>query len=341
MTSNQEISEQLASIGLHQDSRALNVLRVMLQLIEENQEAVTTTQIHDAIKKIETQSDVSKTWIHKVIKSLTEMKLVRLESEHSYQKKYITNLETIVTGLELLKSQTMEELEGHQEDLDMKLKQVNACDCQELAENIFESVTGFKQKMISRFIRGLPEFHRVTNYSIYEIAREGDIIRNCMLWIEPFTTGDMMERLERLFVAAQKGVEVRYFVTEDILASDNFLANTIDPSMMKQFISHLVKVEKMGIKLDFRLYTGPKNTYQFASLNKDRIAFFLTQDPLTAVYFTSEFNPDLIENSVSEFDKYWKNAPNLFQWLVSLSKKGEGGQFVDLLADIYGKEMSS
>ena len=341
MTSNQEISEQLANIGLHQDSRALNVLRVMLQLIEENQEAVTTTEIHDAIKKIETQSDVSKTWIHKVIKSLVEMKLVRLESEHSYQKRYITNLGTIVSGLEFLKSQTIEDIEDHQESFDLKLKQVNACDCQEIAETLFESVTGSKQKMVSRFIRGLPEFHRVTNYSIYEVAQEGDIIRNCMLWIEPFTTGDMMERLERLFVVAQKGVEVRYFVTEDIVASDSFLVNAIDPSVMKKFISNVAMAEKSGIKLEFRVYKGPKNTYQFASLNKDRITFFLTQEPLTAVYFTSEFNPDLIENSVSEFDKYWKNAPNLFEWLVSLSKKGEGGQFMDLLADIYRKETNS
>jgi hypothetical protein len=341
MTLENKRSEQLASIGLPQDSRAFNVLRIIMQLIEENKEPVTTKQIHDAIKKAETQADVSKTWIHKVIKSLVEMKLVRLESEHTYQKRYTTDLGTIVSGLEFLKSQTIGELETGQEELSLKLKQVNDCECQEIAEGLFESVTGAKQKMSSRFIRGLSEFFRVTNYSIYEIAKEGDVIRNCMLWVEPFITDDMQERLARLFTSAQKGVEVRYFVTEDFLASDSFLADRVDTSVLKQIMSNLVMIVKAGMKLDFRVYTGPKNTYQFASLNKERIAFFLTQDPLTAVYFTREFNSDLIENSISEFDKYWKKAPKFFDWLVDLSKENESGEFMKLVADIYEKGMSS
>ncbi len=334
MAIDREIADKLGLIGLSQDSRALSVLSVILRLTEENSEPVTAGQIHEAISQEQTDTEVTKTWIHRVVKTLTEMKLIRSETEQAYRKRYLTDLGTIVSGLEFLKSQTIEGVMREQKELHSKIQLIESCEPEELGIQLVEGITGSKQRMSSRFIRGLTEFHRVTNFSIYQVAKKGDIIRNCMLWVEPFLTADLGERIQRLVVAAERGVEIRYFVTDEFQSADSAVFQSMEPEKLQQFVVQFLSLLKTGKKIDFRVYTGPKNTYQFASLNQDRIAFFLTYDPLTAVYFTRDFNPDLINNSVSTFDKYWDDAPSFFEWIANHAETEEGGDFAKLVASV-------
>ncbi len=337
MTDDQDAAVSLASIGLPYDSRALNVLGVILRLAEETSQPATSTQIHEAIITEQTDTEITKTWVHRVIKSLLETHLIRSDSEKAYRKRYMTDIGTIVVGLEHLKSQAIIKASEEQKDIAERIRKIESIDTELIGEKMIESITGVKQRLNSRFIRGLDEFHRVTNYSIYQIAKKGDVIRNCMLWVEPFLTEDLPQRIQRLMEAAEKGVEVRYFVTEEFTSAEPSILQTLSPEAIRHFVATFLDLAKSGKKIEFRLYRGPKNTYQFASLNQDRIAFFLTYDPLTAVYFTQDFNPDLIRNCVSTFDEYWEDAPLFFEWIASHSKDERGGDFARIIASVMEK----
>ncbi|MGY5875060.1 MAG: hypothetical protein RTU30_04895 [Candidatus Thorarchaeota archaeon] len=320
MSIGRDLASKLSLLGLKtgitQDSRTINVLSVILRTLDKTSQSLAFREIYDALLEDQPDTKLTDAWVHRVIKTLVEVKLLRVESEQAYRKRYYTDLSTITSGLEFIKSQSIEKVREKKEDLDHELEGLNDVDCGIIAEGLVEEVTGLKQKLSSRFIRGLDEFHRVTDFSLYQVAQEGDIIRNCMLWVAPFMTADALDRLSRIFTAASRGVEVRYFITQDILKQDGAIGKAFEASEIQQFLVQFLKLRKEGKNIDFRVYTGPRNTYQFASLNIDRIAFFLTYDPITAVYFTHDFNPELINNSIDTFDKYWENAPSLFDFVL-------------------------
>ncbi|MGY5852954.1 MAG: hypothetical protein RTU92_05245 [Candidatus Thorarchaeota archaeon] len=310
--------------GMTQDSRTIHVLSVILRSLGKTLQPLTFREIYDALLEDQPDTKLTDAWVHRVIKSLVESKLLRVENEKAYRKRYYTDLSTITSGLEFIKSQSIEKVREKKENLDHELEDLDDVDCGTIAEGLVEEVTGLKQKLSSRFIRGIEEFHRVTDFSLYQVAQEGDIIRSCMLWVTPFMTADAFERIERVIVAADRGVEVRYFVTQDIVAMDSKIASAFGAPAVQEFLVKILELRKEGKRIDFRVYTGPQNTYQFASLNNDRIAFFLTYDPITAVYFTHDFNPELINNSINIFDKYWETAPSLFDFF----QKGQASEFL-------------
>ncbi len=249
------------------------------------------------------------------------MRLIRIENEQAYRKRYTTDVDTITNGLEFLKTRSIADIKKEQARMEEKQEMIERCDCSTIAETLVGDVTGQKVQLGSRFIRGLDEFYRVSDNSIFAAAQEKDIIRNSLLWLSPFVT-HATDRIKKMVSAVENGTEIRYLVARNIFEQGNLIGEAVGLKKVQEALGVLVSIYGEG-KIDVRIYDGPKNAYNFTSLNEDRIAFILTQEPLTAIYFTREFNPDLICNSIESFDKLWTAAPSFLEMILSHMKDGK------------------
>ena len=244
------------------------------------------------------------------MKSLVNDRLIRVESEHAYRKMYLADVSTVMAGLEKIRSETIQKLNSQRSVLTQQLDFVTSMDCGSLAENLVEGLTGDRQKLGSRFIKGMDEFYRVTTSTIFDVAKEGDIIRCSVMTFAPYLQG-ATERVDRVFVAASRGIEVRYSVTIKALIKDGSIRSEITPDALARTIASFIGCRKEGQPIDIRFNDGPKNTYQFMSLNNDSMAFMISENPMTAAWITRSFNPDLIDNAIANFDSQWEKSISL------------------------------
>ena len=324
-------------IGSNVDSRTLNLLGAVLRIQENPPVPVSFNRIYESMMEENPGSSLTRAWVRRVLKTLVDANLIRVESEHAYRKKYLADVHTVMAGLEKIKSEALQKLNRQRSVLAQQLDFMTSMDCGSLAENLVEGLTGGKQELSSRFIKGMDEYYRVTNSTIYEPAKEGDIIRCSVMTFAPFVQG-ATERADRIFVAAARGVEVRYSVTIEALTHDSSIRSEITSDRPAMTIASFIRSRKEGLPIDIRFNDGPKNTYQFMSLNNDSMAFMISENPLTAAWITRVFNPDLIDNAIASFDLQWEKAVSLSKLSPEYLKKAEippNACIVEALADVY------
>lgn len=288
----------------------MSILEVILRLQSDPPVPLSFSEIYDQLQKDDPATKLTKAWVHRVLKTLTETKLVRLDNPTSHRKKYIADVNTIMAGFEELKSKKIEELEAIQKKVETELVEISALDCGYLSREFVKDVTGRTEEVSSRIVRGVEELHRILRFNMLEKAREGDIIRATLLWLGPFVDETSLVRVKRFFDAAEQGAEVRYMVSTDVF-------NAEKDSSVRQGLQGLMGMMQMfldlrarGKKFDGRLYSGPK-TYNQVSFNNESMALIIAENPVTATWMTREFNPDLIDNAVKTFDNDWKKAKSV------------------------------
>jgi Fe2+ or Zn2+ uptake regulation protein len=314
VTNDKEISKALELCGFltgdRQESRLMNLLSVVLRLQNDPQAPLTFAEIYDQLLKEDSETKLTKAWVHRVLKSLVDGKLIRLESPTAHRKRYIADVNTVMAGLEQLKSQRIRELEEQRGEIDKTLADIINLDCGTLAQQYVKNVTGTRQEISSRVVRGVDELHRVLKYNMLDVAKKGDTIRATLLGVAQFVDEGAIERTQRFLEVARRGADVRYLMSIDIFKIDELTDIKIDEERAAEFIQGLIELKKRGLKLDFRIYVGPK-TYFHVSLNNDNMALIISEEPMTATWITREFNPDLIDNAVKAFDRDWKKAKSI------------------------------
>ena len=315
MTENNDLSEALDLVGLaagdRQESRLMNLLTVILRLQKKTPTPLTFSEIYEKLLKEEPETKLTKAWVHRVLKSLVDTQLIRLESPNARRKRYIADVNTVMAGLEHLKTQRLHELQDQKAEIDLAIEEAAKLECGTLAQEFVKEVTGATQEISSRIVKGVDELHRVLKYNVLDAAKKGDTIRATLLWVGPFFGSGSVERVQEFVEAAMKGVDVRYMISPDILRAEEEIAReNIDTEKAVQLVSGLNELRKKGVKFDFRVYVGPKTYFQ-VSLNKDNMALVITEDPMTATWTTRDFNPDLIDNAVKAFDRDWKKAKSV------------------------------
>lgn len=305
------ISEALEVCGFvagdRQESRLMALLSVILKLQEEKAAPLTFGEIYNQLLKDEPGSKLTKAWVHRVLKSLVEIQMVRLESPTSRRKRYIADVNTVMAGLEQLKSERIKELDVQRAEIDETLNLVRKLECGDLAQQFVESVTGSQQKISSRIVRGVEELHRVLKYNMLDVAKKGDTIRANLLWVGPFLVGDTIQRMISFIEAAKRGADVRYLTSTDVFRVEELTNIQFDEAAAAVLFKQLIELKKGKTKFDLRIYDGPKTYFQ-VSLNTDNMALVIADNPLTATWITRDFNPDLIDNAVKAFDREWKKA---------------------------------
>jgi len=293
--------------GEKQESRLLNILSTILRLQSDPPIPLSFSEIYEQLQKEDPKAKLSKAWVHRVLKSLVEAQLVRLESPTSHRKRYIADANTVMAGLEQLKSERIKELEAQREEIIDTLETVNDLECGILAQEFVKNVTGVQQKVSSRVVRGVEELHRVLKYNMLDVAKKGDTIRATMLWFGPFLDSGVLDRTQKFIDAALRGADVRYLMSADVFTMDELENYESQFDKASGLLHSLIDLKGRGLKIDFRLYAGPK-TYNQVTLNRDNMVLVIAENPVTATWITRDFNPDLIDNAVKAFDRDWKKG---------------------------------
>jgi len=316
MATDEGIKEALKLVGFmtgdKQESRSINLLNIILKMQTDRPIPLTFANIYDHFMKKNPESKLSKAWVHRVLKSLVDSQIIRVESPTAHRKKYIADVNTVMSGLEKLKSDRIKELEAQSSEIEKTHTKLSNLDCGDLAQQFIKTTTGTQQKIRSRIVRGVEELHRVLRYNMLDVAKKGDTIRATVLWLGPFIDQDALSRTMRFIEAARRGAEVRYMVSTDVFKLQEGTDITFKIEDAKAAMQQISELRKSGIKFDVRLYDGPK-TYNQVSINKDNMALIITENPVTATWITKDFNPNLIDNAVKTFDRDWKRAKSLLE----------------------------
>lgn len=290
-----------------QEPRLVSVLMSILRLQEDPPIALEFKEIYEQIQKDDPSSNLTTTWVHRLLKRLVDSQLVRLESPDSRRKRYIADVNTVMAGLERIKSAKLQSIESEMAGLRGEAEKVSSMDCKVLAQQFVEGIMGREQKISSRIVRGKEELHRVVRYNMLDLAGEGDVIRATVLWLGPFIDEETKSRTDRFVNAARKGTEVRYMVSTDIFKMEHTFSQKLDFDSLVEFTEGLRHLRGQGVDFDVRLYQGQK-TYNQISFNRDSMVLIIAEDPVTATWITRDFNPDLIDNAVLSFDKAWESG---------------------------------
>jgi hypothetical protein len=311
-----DISEALEicgfSTGTGQESRVMNILGTILKLQTDPPIPLSFGDIYEQVQREEPEAKLTKAWVHRVLKTLVDSQLIRIENPAAHRKKYIADVNTVMAGLEQLKADRITELEDRKLEIDKQMEEVTELDCGQLAQQLIMNVTGTHQKISSRIVKGVDELHRVLRYNMLDVAKKGDMIRATLLWVGPFLDPGPLERTQRFVEAAKKGAEIRYMMSTDIFKLEELTDQQYDMKAAIEFVKNLMMLKQQGLKFDVRIYDGPRTYFQ-VSFNRENMALIITEDPLTATWITRDFNPDLIDNAVKTFDKEWKKAKSLLE----------------------------
>ena len=147
------------------------------------------------------------------------------------------------------------------------------------------------------------------------------MIRNSVANVGPFVQG-YAERTERLFKMAAKGVEVRYSVPVNALQEEGIFGQDMNMEYL-QFALKMLKGrgEEGQPGLHARLNPLASKSHQFASLNNEIIALWISEAPPTAAWITREFNADLIDDIIRTFDMQWENSTPVNEALKKIVTK--------------------
>lgn len=315
MINNNEITNALTLCGFlsgeKRESRLLNILSVILKLQRDPPIPLSFSQIYEEIDRGEPSAILTRAWIHKVLKALIDAQLIRVDNPTAHRKRYIADVNTIMAGLEQIKSQRVKHLESQIQETRGVLEEVNGLDCRRLAQEFVKSITGYQQEVSSRVVRGVDTLHRVLRYNMLDSAKKGDIIRATLLWAGPWIDSTTGARILRFFEAAERGADIRYLITTDIFRLENEQEKRANLQAMTGLFQKLIEMRSRGKKFDARFYLGAK-TYNQISLNRESMALIITENPVTATWITRRFNPDIIDNAVKSFDRNWKRSKSVF-----------------------------
>ncbi|MGY5860571.1 MAG: hypothetical protein RTU63_14475 [Candidatus Thorarchaeota archaeon] len=291
----------------------MSILEIILKLQSDPPLALEFAEIYDQLLKDNPSTKLTKAWVHRVLKMLTEAKLVRLDNPSAHRKKYVADVNTLMAGFEEIKNTKIEDLETKQLDIEKEIAELSALDCGYLSKEYVKGVTGRSEDVSSRIVRGVEELHRVLRFNMLEKAGEGDIIRATLLWAGPWMNESIKARIQRFFDAAENGADVRYLISTDILQAEEDAGFQQSLQSLMGMVQVVHDLKDRGKMFDGRFYAGPK-TYNQVSFNNESMALIIAENPVTATWITREFNPDLIDNAVESFDKDWDESKSIIDF---------------------------
>ncbi|TFG34069.1 hypothetical protein EU527_05145 [Candidatus Thorarchaeota archaeon] len=316
MSINNTLAEALELCGFiagdRQESRMMNILGVILRLQSDPPIPLNFSDIYDQLMKEDPNLKLSKAWVHRVLKSLVDAELIRIENPTAHRKRYIADVNTVMAGLERLKNLKLKDLESKESEIKKSIDELNALDCGRLSQEFIKNVAGREEEVSSRVVRGVDELHRVLRYNMLDFAKKGDVVRATLLWVGPWINNSTTDRLVKFFEAAERGADIRYLVTTDIFKMEDNESIKDNLMGLLGMVEKVIDMRKRGIKFNAKFYSGPK-TYNQITFNRESMALIINENPVTATWITRKFNPDLIDNAVRSFDKDWRKGKSVLE----------------------------
>lgn len=296
--------------GIDHDSRALSLLRAMLKKCDETGKPISFTTAYEALLREEPSASPSKAWIHKVLKSLVDDGLVTVFGESAHRKSYLADAKSVMNGIEVLREKAIERISETIDKKKEEIETIRNLDSAALAQEITEWITGRRQALKARFIKGIDEFYRVIDTTLYKNLKSGDVLRICILTINPFTHR-FEKRINKIIDLARKGVEVKHAVPAALLESESFKNNQNLRNLIREGLESLITLQGQGHKIDARFFNVSKKHYQFVAANHESMALIITEKPITGAWMSRRFNADLVDSAVESFDKIWNKSKSV------------------------------
>ncbi|MBD3157306.1 MAG: hypothetical protein GF309_00830 [Candidatus Lokiarchaeota archaeon] len=296
--------------GIDHDSRALSLLRAMLKKCDETGKPISFTTAYEALLREEPSASPSKAWIHKVLKSLVDDGLVTMFGESAHRKSYLADAKSVMNGIEVLREKAIERVSETIDRKKEELEIIRNLDSAALAQEITEWITGRRQALKARFIKGIDEFYRVIDTTLYKNLKSGDVLRICILTINPFMHR-FEKRISKMVDIARKGVEIKYAVPAGLLERESFKNNQNLRNLIREGLENLITLQGQGHKIDARFFNVSKKHYQFVAANHESMALIITEKPITGAWMSRRFNADLVDSAVESFDKIWNKSKSV------------------------------
>ncbi len=152
-----------------------------------------------------------------------------------------------------------------------------------------------------------------------DVAHKGDLVRVTIVSSSPFLD-EQDEVIDEIARAAHNGAEVRCLIVARL---ERALFNAAALRHKGKRTGGLKSTEEQELGIEVRAYDGP-NPYHAVTYGNQCMALVVSEDPVTVTWITRDFNPDIIDQSISVFDDLWQDAR-------SLAKPGVKGELrVDL-----------
>jgi hypothetical protein len=308
----------------NKESKAVALLQSILRVQVKRETSLSFSDIYNAFVGEQENASISKAWVHRLLKELVEFRLIEIQGGNSPRNRYFCDINTLGSGLSHMRELSLVDVESKIGKLVKKKEELEVLDTIGLAQTLFESLTGTMKMPTSRFLKGIDEFHRVTDETIYMVAKPGDIIRTSVANVEPFVEG-YTERTKRLFVAAANGVEVRYAVPLESFGSESYFGAGMDKEFMEKAMQVIKRGgNKEGPGLHVRINPAAAKSHEFVSLNSEIMALWISEDPPTAAWITRDFNADLIDDITRSFEEQWAKSYSVVDVLEKAIREGAG-----------------
>jgi hypothetical protein len=337
MSSRERLEKSLDMLGFGHDRRALSVLRAIMNVQSSLQRPVDALEIYDGLLQVEPGAHLTRTWVRKVLEALVNMRMVMVESDIAHRKKYSADANTIVTGLEDLKHQTLTRLETRRRFLQKELSLLSSVDFSHMAKSLTRRTRNTKEQPRSRLLKGLEAYREITNSEIYGRAGAGSIIRVARLWLRPFMS-NVLEAFDDLLSAVERGADLQFCVTPDILTQGDLVATGLPETKLVESLARVAKLRTEGARIDVRICIPNARTYHFSSLNDESMVILLSEDPLAATWVSRSFNPGLVKSAIASFDRTWKQSISLFDSPQRLIERFPGSESGYLISTMVGSQ---
>jgi hypothetical protein len=298
------LTSTLRSLGIGSDSgqnpSMLRLLKAILESQRDYERPLSSIEVYGLLHREEPGSKLSKAGVRKTLRSLLEIGLVGARQGDSQKIGYFANAFTTENGLKSLAARVKAKATQEITSLDSETSVISSFDCAALALDLVEDLTGSRHRISSRLITGNESIRRAVAYNMRDIAHGEDTIRVAIESSSPFL-GEDGDLIAEIADAVFKGAQVRCLVHAR-------LENTLALTAPLKRISESGGEEKPTAEM--RIYEGP-NTYHTAIFNDRYMVLVVSEEPVTATWITREFNPDIIDTSISVFDASWQKARSL------------------------------
>ncbi len=306
-----DFTEQLKDLGFPIDTeknrRLLSLIGIMLILQSNTPRALRFGEIYNAAQSSGVLGKVTRAKIHRYLKELIRLEFVHLEKTQGSRRQYIISPNTITDGVEKARNEVLRLLTQQLEEIKNKIMVLEKVDCSKLAEKIVYSLTGKRATITTRFAKGVEGMHNLLLNNILAPAGEGDIIRASAMFVTTLMEGGV-RRTQKFLDAVGRGAIVKYMIPSEVFTLINRLKHSKEAEGLMGLVRTIFAINREGSGVfEVRVRTGPK-TYNHISLNNERAALILTESPITTTLVTREFNADLIDNIVRDFDESWEKA---------------------------------
>jgi DNA-binding PadR family transcriptional regulator len=300
----------LDGIGVVMSKSEEDVLAAILETCK-NQNSATFDDIQTLLAENGSKK-MSKQWIYQCLSNLDEAGFIQaVRGFPQDPTKYVASILTLRAGLKKAQTEKSQRLDQEERKLSEDIKKLESLEPSRLAHRLIESFTEESQGSSPIVVQGITSVRNIFQTEILENSNRGDIVRlgGRFSFIDLQHPGESSVEL-KIIEKSIEGVVIRALIQIGKDQIDDALEENIDFFLSMREV--IIESIKSGY-LELRVIPMENSTYQFVSLNSEKMLLFLTgtKQPDTVALFTRHNRSVLLDDAIGSFDQLWAKAMDL------------------------------